>query len=252
MATCLSAFTRIEKIVLRFRSPRYDRATQSQSQPRHIPFVLPTLRLFYFTGDSDYLERIIAPINAPALVSIHIKFFNQLVFKTPSLRQFIGRTEASKTFRQVNVSFSKGFAGLALLGGDNCPISELGISSRMLDWQLLSVAQLCSSFLPPLPPLESLKDFPRSTTFARQHRRHPMARTSTPVHTVYFREGSLLIRTIGSTCCMHRAKDVWRKTDRGVIYATRYFPAGGTTSARRTYPGAISQLVTTRQLSGFP
>jgi len=164
MATCLTALTQIENFSLHFRSPRYDRATQGRSQLRHTPFVLPALREFSFTGDSDYLERIITPINAPALMRIYIKFFNQLVFKTPSLRQFIGRTEASKAFWGVVVSFRKGSARLTLVGGDYYPSFDLGISSRMLDWQLSSVAQLCKSSLPPLPALECLKLF--------QDRRH--------------------------------------------------------------------------------
>lgn len=157
-ATCLSALTRIEEVSLHFRSPRYDIATQGRSQLQHTPFVLPALRDFFFTGDSDYLERIITPINAPVLTRLYIKFFNQLVFGTPSLRRLIGRTEASRAFCRVDVSFSKGFARLGLWV-DDFPSFELGISSRMLDWQLSSVAQLCSSSLPPMPALECLKIF---------------------------------------------------------------------------------------------
>ena len=52
--------------------------------------VLPALTDFAFYGVSEYLEDLIARMDAPLLDIVEIKFFNQLVFDIQQLSRFIG------------------------------------------------------------------------------------------------------------------------------------------------------------------
>ena len=144
MVACLSVLTRLESLHIGFKSPR------SRPDRRHPPprtrALLPVLTELYFIGVSEYLEDFVARINAPLLNKLTVFFFHQLVFDTPQLALFISRTPKFKThdrlearvgFPCVNVSFTTLDRRLELL-----------ISCRESDWQLSSLAQVCSSSLP--------------------------------------------------------------------------------------------------------
>jgi hypothetical protein len=47
--------------------------------------------VFWFTGVSEYLEDLLARIDAPRLNSLEIFIFHQLIFNMPQLIQFIRR-----------------------------------------------------------------------------------------------------------------------------------------------------------------
>ena len=158
IVTTLSTLTRLRKLSIGFRSPR----SRADRERRHLSLlkrlVLPSLTDFYFEGDSEYLEDIVGRIDAPALDSVTIYFFNQLVFDTPLLRDFFGRT---KPFQEphradVLVSIAIKFRLFQLKGTAEHCMLEVTISSKVAEWQLSSLAQFCSSSLPPLPTLERL------------------------------------------------------------------------------------------------
>ena len=145
MVTCLSVLTRLERLVIGFKSPR------SRPDRRHPPprmrTILPVLTELYLNGVSEYLEDFLARIDAPLLDKLNISLFHQLVFDTPQLALFISRTpkfqahdklEARVHFPSfVNVSFSTldGRLNLTILCGKS-------------DWQLSCLAQVCSSSFP--------------------------------------------------------------------------------------------------------
>jgi hypothetical protein len=60
---------------------------------------------FSFNGVSEYLDNLVARIDAPRLKDLDITFFNQIVFDTPRLIQFIGRTPMLKLFEKARVVF---------------------------------------------------------------------------------------------------------------------------------------------------
>jgi hypothetical protein len=147
MAHCLSTLTRLEELSLKFESP-LSRPARERRRP-HPPTrsALPALTYFWFEGVSEYLEDLVARIDAPLLDGFDITFFHQLIFDTPQLAQFLARApniqppvEARIVFfdRRVKVispgTFPKGF--------------DLGIKCRQSDWQLSSLAQVCSSSFP--------------------------------------------------------------------------------------------------------
>ena len=163
MATSLSTLTKLKSFALGFRSPRPQTDTAIES--RHSPLltgtriVLPALTMFHFKGNSEYLDDFVTRIDVPLLDNIAITLFNQLVFETPQLRRFLGRTERFSVARRTDVVFFGYRVQVSLFrqdGSDYHKLLELGISCATSDWQLSSLAQVCSQALPPLPALERL------------------------------------------------------------------------------------------------
>ena len=145
MVTCLSVLTRLETLVIRFKSPR------SRPDRRHPPprtrTILPVLTMLDFCGVSEYLEDFVARIDAPLLDKLNITFFHQLVFDTPQLALFISRTPKFQTHDKLEarVDFPSPNFSFTTLDGR----LSLTISCRKSDWQLSSLAQVCSSFFSP-------------------------------------------------------------------------------------------------------
>jgi hypothetical protein len=147
MVRCLSTLTRIKYLSLGFASPlsRPDRQSRRPHPPTRS--ALPTLTDFRFEGVSEYLEDLVAWIDAPLLDSLVIEFFHQLIFNTPQLAQFVARTPniqpsvgAHITFfdRYVKVTSPRTLPGKFVLE----------ISCTQSDWQLSSLTQVCSSSFP--------------------------------------------------------------------------------------------------------
>ncbi len=92
MVTALSTLTRLESLVLKFRSPRSQADRASRHPPPLTRVALPALTSLTFKGDSEYLKDIVSRLEVPLLSYTEITFFNQLIFDTPLLRHFISRT----------------------------------------------------------------------------------------------------------------------------------------------------------------
>jgi len=147
MATCLSALTRLERLDLEFESPRSRPDQESQRPPR---FVLAALTRFWFRGSSEYLDDLVARIDAPLLHGFFIGFFHQLMFDTPQLAQFIGRTPTLRLHNQSPyLCFSDWGASLVFSrAGTSDSALQLGILCGQSDWQVSSLAQVCTSAFP--------------------------------------------------------------------------------------------------------
>ena len=156
MVTTLSALTRLESLHIDFISPR-SRPTQKsrRSQPTRVLF--PVLTLFQFRGASEYLEDLVAWIDAPLLNSLSVDFFHKLIFDTPQLALFISHTSKSKVFHEAHVGSFYLSSCITLYSTSGAGNILLYIRSRQPDWQLLSLAQVCSSSFPHvLTPVERL------------------------------------------------------------------------------------------------
>jgi len=152
--------TSLEQLELQFRTPRSQADRASRRPPPLTLVALPALTSLQFTGDSEYLEDIMSPIEAPLLSSIDVKFFNQLIFDTPRLRHFISRTAISRAADKAYIWREPDFVQFQL-GPLNSIYTKEGsvmllISCKPLDSQISSLAQVCSASFPPLPTLESL------------------------------------------------------------------------------------------------
>ena len=95
-----------------------------------------------------------ARIDVPQLNSLHMTFFNDVVFDAPQSIQFISRTPTLKAVENAHVVFGDGKA--IINSSSQTSGCEVGISCRELDWQVSSLEQLCPSHLPSLSTLEDL------------------------------------------------------------------------------------------------
>ncbi|KAH9971576.1 hypothetical protein BGW80DRAFT_1460528 [Lactifluus volemus] len=149
MATCVSALTSLTKLSIEFISP----ASRPDPITRHPPpltrTVLPALTNFDFHGVSEYLEDLVAQIDAPLLRAVRITFFNQLVFDTQQLPRFIDHAPALKRNDTASIAIFTGsvlmrFSSMTPLGPDINNFLIIKISCKGVDWQVSSVAQICN------------------------------------------------------------------------------------------------------------
>ena len=162
MLTALSVLTSLDYLSLEFQSPRSCPDQARRRLPPTTRTVLPVLRWFSFKGASEYLEDLVASIDAPRLWVFYIVFFNDIVFDMPQLTQFISRSDMP-TFKKPGnsrIRFDDSFASIRLSPrtSPSSHYSFLHVETlcRGLDWQLSSLEQICSSSLPPVSTLENL------------------------------------------------------------------------------------------------
>ena len=147
MVTCLSALNRLESIYIGFESPRSLPGRKTQCpQPTRTP--LPALTELQFRGVVEYLEELVPRIDAPVLDTLTIIFFHRLILETPQLTQFISRTPKFKALDEARVIFSVDLGVLITLPRTFGGALRLGVSCSQPDWQLSSLAQLCSLSFP--------------------------------------------------------------------------------------------------------
>jgi hypothetical protein len=159
LATSLTVMTRLEFLRLGFHSPRS--RPESRTLPPPTRFVLPALTRLIFTGVYEYLEDLLARIDAPLLDDLDIEFFMDLDFDVPQLHRLIGHAEELKTVDRADVSILNHdirlylYSNIALVDGRRR--LELRIDCRELDYQLSSLAQVCSPSFPIIFALENLQ-----------------------------------------------------------------------------------------------
>ena len=157
MVTALSSLTSLSSFSLKFQSPRSCPDQASQRSPPSTRSVLPILTRFRFKGVAEYLEGLVARIDAPRLSHLNIALFNDITFDTPQFIQFISRSPTSREFEKSHFTIRNRDAGLRFSsqtsGNGNVYVEIL---CRGLDWQLSTLEQVCTSCLPPLSMLEDL------------------------------------------------------------------------------------------------
>jgi hypothetical protein len=118
---------------------------------------LPALRRLAFRGVIAYLESLVARIRAPLLERFNVRLFYELTFTLPHLSEFIRKTEG---FRHpvANVIFNEEAVAFVIGPRDqfNDGTFSLHISYKPFDWQVDSVAQVCSALAPVLTVVEEL------------------------------------------------------------------------------------------------
>jgi F-box-like len=145
MATCLSALTNLEHLLIEFESPTPHPRRRDRPRPPPIPAVLPALTTLDFYGVSEWLEVLAARIDAPLLNNITIGFFNQLIFDTPQVARLIGHIELSRP-STLCLYFNPSCEARLSYSDDEALIWTIRCDA--LDWQVHAVAQLCTQILP--------------------------------------------------------------------------------------------------------
>jgi hypothetical protein len=157
VVTALSTLTTLGSLCLRFTSPRSCPDQASRRLPPLTRTVLPFLSSLIFNGASEYLEDLVACIDAPQLIQLDIAFFNDLVFDIPQSVQFIRRTPSFETLKKAWVFFE--FAAARVILTSPAPgheILDVGILCKESDWQVSSLEQVCTSTLLPVSTSEDL------------------------------------------------------------------------------------------------
>jgi hypothetical protein len=158
IVTCLSVLTSLESLVIEFESPQSRPDRRSRHPPPRTRTVLPVLTWLEFRGVSEYSEDLVARLDAPLLRRLNIALFHQLIFDTPQLTQFISRTPKFKACDEARVDLFDQLVSIRLSSQASDGALDLQILCRQSDWQLSSLAQVCSSSFPQalIPMVEHL------------------------------------------------------------------------------------------------
>ncbi|KAI0288126.1 hypothetical protein BC826DRAFT_1188584 [Russula brevipes] len=153
MVACLSSLNRLKSLSLGFESPR-SRPDQ-RSPPPQPRVVLRALTKLTFAGMADYSEDFLARIDAPVLDQLSMSFFTVHLnaFDVPRLKQFIGRAKGLEPFKAATVRFQSRSIRLEL---DRHHRSMLEVRCDNVNWQVDSMARVCSRLSPFLSPIERL------------------------------------------------------------------------------------------------
>jgi F-box-like len=194
MATCLSALTKLEILAIEFQSPTPGPKRRNRRLPPSTRTVLPALTYLEFRGVSEYLEVLAARIDAPLLRKVLITCFNQFVFDIPQISRFVGHLKLPTSYglfldfspcRQASIYCSQ---------QRQSSRSERAFDWRVLgeglDWQVFSLAQICSQISCLCSRVESLSiEFSNYLTGNRQDDMDPtlwlqLFRSSTSVQSL--------------------------------------------------------------------
>ena len=161
MVAGLAALTRLEFLYLEFQSSTSRPGRNDTSRRAALPtqVVLPALTSFTFRGASEYLEDLVAQVEAPRLDFISITYLDQLIFSEHELPRFVGRVEVLEQSRKsVHVSFRGSDAFVRIQQAENDQVGVLLIILRDLrrirtqepQWHVSDLAGLlsrCSAIL---------------------------------------------------------------------------------------------------------
>ena len=157
MVTALSTLTSLKNLSLEFKSPRSRPDWANRRLPPPTRSVLPVLKTFRFQGVCEYLEDVVARIDAPRLNELEIILFNQIVFDTPQFIRFISRSPTLELSEKALIVFGRDAARINLSSQTSgYGKLDMRIPCIELDWQVSSMEQVCTSCLPPLSPFEDL------------------------------------------------------------------------------------------------
>jgi hypothetical protein len=112
MATSLSALSRLESLHIEFESPRRRNDPKSRRPPPPTRTLLPVLTNLYFLGANEYLEDLVAGIDAPRLDKLTITYSHELTFDTQQVTHFVSRTPKLKAYDEAHgILFKLGHFG---------------------------------------------------------------------------------------------------------------------------------------------
>jgi hypothetical protein len=157
LVTGLSTLVQLERLIVGFHSPN-SRSPPTMTRPPLRRTTLPSLWCLEFHGATEYLEEFVARIDLPALSTIHIMLFNDILFEIPQFCEFIPRlnplwspTSATVILdsKSVKVSFiHKTNLGKVYYSFQNSCIP--------LDWKLSFLTQITSQLSPLLSSMHEL------------------------------------------------------------------------------------------------
>jgi hypothetical protein len=152
MVACLSSLTRLETLRLGFRSPQSRPDRPSPPPPTRV--IVPVLANLSFYGASEYLEDLVAQIDAPLLYHFDITFFRPLRHR--SCRFHISATSSVVPQSSTSTQHVLCLTISPSNSSSTRHISKLQIRCRRIDWQVSSMALVCAQLSPFLSRTEQL------------------------------------------------------------------------------------------------
>ena len=111
LMNALSGMVQLRSLSLRFLStPSY----RAPPPPYGEHVVLPVLTHFKFRGNTQYLEGLVARVDAPRLGNIEAMFFDGSIFELPEFIVFIGRIEMHNSYRRADILSSERAISISL------------------------------------------------------------------------------------------------------------------------------------------
>ena len=146
MVHCLSGLTRLERLdILVVPESLRDLKSRHPSFPTRI--LLPVLTRLWIRGTGEYLEDLVAQIDAPLLDYLTVSLFQEPFFNTPELIQFINRAPKFKPHNQACVAFDPGsdaWVNLPQASGGRLRVeTACGVPDH-----IPYLAQICNSTVP--------------------------------------------------------------------------------------------------------
>jgi hypothetical protein len=156
LVTALSTLTSLRLLVLKLRSAK-SCPNQASRRPPATRSLLPVINELRFEGVSEYLEDLVARINAPRMNDLVVFFDQDVLLNTPQFTQFVGRTFTLEALEKAHVVFQFDSAAVKL-SSETSGYGELKVKflCRELDRQVSSLKQFCTSCLSPLSMSEDL------------------------------------------------------------------------------------------------
>jgi len=158
MVTCLTMLTSLESLEFQFTYPQAFPDQENRLSPPPTRSILPALTMFWFRGVNKYLEDLVARIDTPRLCRLSATFFNDIDFDIPELIRLVGHSSTLKAPNEAHIFFDSTSFKLQpqVSTFEYSEYFQVQISCREPDWQLSSLARICTSSLPLLFKTETL------------------------------------------------------------------------------------------------
>ncbi|KAI0291196.1 hypothetical protein B0F90DRAFT_1778834 [Multifurca ochricompacta] len=160
LAECLHALLQLKDLSLNFlafdpSSLINTESSHSGQQVSEQHFILPQLEQFDYCGESRYLEVLVGGLRMPHLKHLDVRLFPRLTFTTPHLSRLIENSINLVRF-SARIIFTSNFAVLHIHPPSDDDESgrrsgmRIIVSHERFDWQVHSMAQICSGLSPVL------------------------------------------------------------------------------------------------------
>ncbi|KAH8984728.1 hypothetical protein EDB92DRAFT_1467892 [Lactarius akahatsu] len=146
----LSGMAQLRSLSLHFVSTTDYALQLSQSESWGHRVILPVLTRLDVRGISQYLERLVARIDAPRLGDIEITLVNENIIGFPNLREFVDRIEMHKSHRRAHILSSEHSISISFIHPGAPACLKFQFFCEPLNEQLLFMTELCvylSNFL---------------------------------------------------------------------------------------------------------
>jgi hypothetical protein len=155
LVTRLQGLPLLEELSIGFVIPIPLPSSEERLLPVPIsPVRLPALRRLTYRGVDDYIDNLVALINAPLLGQLSLMFFFDITFSLVNLSEFIHRTEGFRCL-VAQVIFNKDGASIYCEQQSVAKFS-LRVNCEPLDWQIDSATQVCNALGKVLSAVEEL------------------------------------------------------------------------------------------------